>query len=187
MLKDESPYVQAAQEASSSVPSSVPCTPPRSEAPLAAMHKAAAGLPSLSLSARRDRINDQPSVDDVRDAMLASPWVAPASPRAPYQAQQRPQMLRQLSSPRRATPLGQTNHHASPWPTQSFQLDCPYGMTTADSRFADAEADRAALEAVALTAGQPTAAPVAGMSSALFRASKELPSLRREVSNGALP
>jgi hypothetical protein len=187
MLKDEAPSWNAA---ASNAGAPEPSTPPaRSPA-----HNGApppAGLPSSSLApkSKSRSSHDEPSADDVLNAMVASPRCAPTSTASPMTPECKANYLlvRQASSPRRATPLGQTNHHATPWHTTSFELDCPYGQTTTDSRFADVEADKAALWAVAHTAGRPTAAPVAGMSSAKHRAIKELPSLRREVTNGALP
>ena len=129
--------------------------------------------------------------------MHTAPPSAPSATAIASAVSRNPELMRQMSgnpgyslgrSPRRAMPLGQTNRHATPWVVQApFHLDCPYGIATTDSRFADAQADKAALAAVAHTAGTAPAAPAAGMSSARSRASKELPSLRRELNQGALP
>ena len=71
-----------------------------------------------------------------------------------------------LKSPRRTAALGETLHHATPWEQPStFTLSTPYAIATNESRFADAQADKAALAAVAFTAGLATAGPNAGLSS----------------------
>ena len=85
-----------------------------------------------------------------------------------------------LSSPRRVSVVGQTCHHASEWKQPAtFTLETPYPMATHDSRFADAAEDKAALAAVAFTAGMKVAGPAAGMSSNKHSTLQDLPSLRQ--------
>lgn len=88
-----------------------------------------------------------------------------------------------LQSPRRVSVVGQTCHHASEWrqAKQTFELSTPYPMATNESRFADAAADRAALAAVAYTAGQRTVAPAAGTSSNRQNTFGALPSMRAQM------
>ena len=85
-----------------------------------------------------------------------------------------------LSSPRRNSFVGQTCHHATEWKQQAtFNLETPYPIATSDSRFADFVEDKAALAAVAFTAGRTIAAPAAGMSSNRGSTLQDLPSLRK--------
>lgn len=149
-------------------------------------------------SFRSARSNDEPSVDDVYMAMGSPPpcapmlkWAAAAGAGAQHQLAQ--WQVRHgsshLRSPRRNTPLGHANHHDRPWRAahENFVLDTPYGHTTTDSRWADAEAHYASLAAVAHTAGRAAAGPAAGVTSAQARGHRELPSIARESSCGALP
>jgi len=87
-----------------------------------------------------------------------------------------------LSSPRRTSILGETLRHASQWQTSSYELETPYAMETRDSRFLEAEADKAALAAVASTAGLAVASgPSAGLSTNRRNTHFDLPSMRREM------
>lgn len=113
--------------------------------------------PSFESHKRRD----EPDAQAVVDALVAPPPTAP-----PDGDGYAPRQGVVLASPRRWDALGQTARHAGPWTTapQTFVLDTPYPMNTYESRFADADEDKAALAAVAYSAGRATAAgPVAGM------------------------
>ena len=82
--------------------------------------------------------------------------------------------------------LGETAHHASAWVNapKEFHLETPYPELTADSRFADAAADKAALAAVAFTAGLGTAEPVAGLSTNRKNTMGDLPAMRQGMLRG---
>lgn len=123
---------------------------------------------------------DEPTVEAVWAAVYNPP---PQSPR--LVSQPPPRQGNILKSPRRADALGQTMHHASPWQNDGqFTLQTPYPMATDESRFADAIADKAALAAVAFSAGMGTAAPPAGMSTNRRNTRDDLPSMRGAMMNG---
>ena len=120
---------------------------------------------------------DEPTVESVWEAVNKPPAGAPSSGarNAPP-----PRQGNVLSSPRRVSNVGETCHHASPWrQPATFTLETPYPIATSDSRFADFAEDKAALAAVAFTAGRSVAAPPAGMSSNKGSTLQDLPSLRK--------
>lgn len=117
---------------------------------------------------------DEPSVEDV--------WSAVSIPRTADSAL--PRQGNVLNSPRRAGALGQTLHHATPWQqTSTFTLSTPYAIATNDSRFHEAKEDKAALAAVAFSAGMGTAAPAAGMTTSKGNTLHALPSMRNSMLN----
>lgn len=130
--------------------------------------------PPLSHEFNRPQ-RDVRSSKEVMEALHVPPPTAPSGAH-PHQP---PRQGVVLASPRRQAALGQTARDASAWSTKSFELDTPYPIATTDSRFADAEADKAALATVAATAGFHTAAPVAGLSTGRQNTHGALPSMRR--------
>ena len=95
---------------------------------------------------------DEPTVESVWEAVNKPPAGAPSSGarNAPP-----PRQGNVLSSPRRVSNVGETCHNASPWrQPATFTLETPYPIATSDSRFADFAEDKAALAAVAFTAGR---------------------------------
>jgi hypothetical protein len=122
---------------------------------------------------------DEPSVSSVHEAMEIAPNQAPIGGRGGP-----PRMGVVLQSPRRISVLGETQRHASQWRQEpTFTLKTPYPVATEESRFADAEADKAALAAVAHTAGRSPAAPPAGMTTNRQATMDHLPSMRRQMMN----
>ena len=123
----------------------------------------------------RFQCNDEPSSDQVWSAMHKPPSNAPT-----LHVVNMPQRQGNvLNSPRRTAGIGETLKHASPWRQPgTFTLSTPYAMQTEESRFAEFDATKASLAAVAHTAGVGTAAPTAGMSTRKKNGELELPSMR---------
>lgn len=131
-----------------------------------------------SPSPRVRKVRDEPSAQDVLNALHQPPVQAPT----PRHSSDVPRQGNVLSSPRRTSILGETLRHASQWQTSSYELETPYAMETRDSRFLEAEADKAALAAVASTAGLAVASgPSAGLSTNRRNTHFDLPSMRREM------
>ena len=132
------------------------------------------------------RQRNEPTAWEVNAALQEAPKTAPKLHIETPLSQQQKQPVRQgnvLNSPRLTAALGEVPRNAS-WPqasTPRFVLETPYPMATSESRFADAEADKAALAAVAYTAGYRTAAPVAGMTTACKSMHVALPSMRKQM------
>ena len=126
---------------------------------------------------------DEPDVQAVWSAVHRPPAGAPSARQSAADLAAMPKG-NVLKSPRRTAALGETLHHATPWeqPT-NFTLSTPYAMATNESRFADAQADKAALAAVAFTAGLATAGPNAGISTNKMNTLQELPSMRKPMMN----
>ena len=128
------------------------------------------------------RQRDEPTETEVKAALQKMPPTAPRLGVAPLGQQQPIRQGNVLNSPRLTAALGEVPRNAA-WPQGKapFVLETPYPMATTDSRFADAEADKAALAAVAFSAGYQTAAPVAGMTTMCKSTHVALPSMRKQM------
>lgn len=137
-------------------------------------------LLSSEMSCEPHQRRNEPTVDRVWEALHKPPAGAPSSGSgAPP-----PRYGNVLASPRRISNLGETQRHASEWNVpKAFNLETPYPIATKDSRFVEAEADKAALAAVAYTAGYAVAAPTAGMTTGKQSTKNTLPSMRPQMMN----